>query len=214
VAAAALAAAAGAAEARARTITLDGPSATRYGHQVTFTGRVSPPEHRVRVGVYVGSSVIARAVTNENGFFVARPDLFTSGDYRARTPGAVSPRHHVELHRRMLDRGDRGNGIQALVRRLDELGYAVADRSATRFDGAVLQSVWAFQKAQGIAVDGAVGPVTRARLRNPLPVPARHASPDDHLEVDKRRQLLLIVRGGRVVQVVNASTAGIPGYVT
>ena len=214
MAAAALAAAVGAAEASGRTITLDGPGATRYDHQVTFTGRVLPPAHHVSVGVYRGSSVVARALTNANGLFVARPKLSTSGDYRARTPGAVSPRHHVDVRRRMLDRGDRGDGIQALLRRLDELGYAVADRSVTRFDGAVLQSVWAFQKAQGIAVDGVVGPATRARLRDPLPVRARHASPSDHLEVDKERQLLLVVRDGRVVRVVNASSAGIPGYVT
>lgn len=177
-------------------------------------GHVSPPEHRVRVGVYLGSSMIARTLTNANGLFVARPNLFASGDYRARAPGLVSPRHHVEVRRRILDRGDRSGGVQALVSRLADLGYAVADSSVTRFDGAVVQAVWAFQKAQGLAVDGVVGPVTRARLRDPQPVRPRYASPNDHLEVDKERQLVLVVENGRVARIVNSSTAGIPGYRT
>jgi peptidoglycan hydrolase-like protein with peptidoglycan-binding domain len=200
--------------AAARELTLDGPGATYRGHQVTFTGRLSPPERDVEVGVYLGSSVVARARTNERGFFVVRPDLFTSGAYRARAPGAVSPPQHVEIRLRRLDAGDEGAAVRRLVQRLAELGYAVADPDASAFGGAVMQSVWAFQKAQGIAVDGVVGPVTRARLADPEPVAARYSSPPAHLEVDKRRQLLLVVEDGEVVRVVNASTAGIPGYTT
>jgi peptidoglycan hydrolase-like protein with peptidoglycan-binding domain len=202
------------ADAAASRISLDGPSATHRGHQVTFTGRISPSAQRVHVGIYLGSSVVARTFTNANGFFVARPNLFTAGDYRARARGAVSPRHVVTVRRPLLDLGDSGAGVRAIVERLDELGYAVADPAATSFDGAVTQSVWAFQKAQGISVDGVVGPVTRAKLENPEPVVARFATPADHLEVDKARQLLLVVRDRRVFRVVNASTAGIPGYTT
>ena len=42
--------------------------------------------------------------------------------------------------------------MRRLVGRLAEIGYAVEDRSATTFDGAVRQSVYAFQKAQEITV--------------------------------------------------------------
>jgi N-acetylmuramoyl-L-alanine amidase len=201
-------------EASSRSLTLNGPEATHLGHQVTFVGRLSPAEHRALVGIYLGSSVIAWTRTSDTGFFVARPRLFTAGSYRARLPGAVSPPFHVRIVRRTLDRGDRGAGVGALVKRLSELGYAVANESTQRFDGAVRQSVWAFQKAQGIEVDGIVGPVTRARLRDPNPITPLVASPPDHIEVDKQRQLLLVVRKGRVARIVNASTAGIPGYHT
>jgi hypothetical protein len=126
----------------------------------------------------------------------------------------VSERHHVTIRRRLLDRGDAGLAVKRLARRLDELGYAVADRSPSSFDGALAQSVWAFQKAQRIAVDGIVGPVTRARLEDPEPVRPRHATPANHIEVDKERQILLLVRGGKVARIVNTSTAGIPGYIT
>jgi hypothetical protein len=197
-----------------RSLTLDGPGATHRGHQVTFTGRLSPPAAGAEVGVYLGSSVVARATTNAHGFFVARPHLFTTGDYRARAAGAVSPPRHVRIVRPLLRAGSSGSAVGALVDRLAELGYAVADPDATAFTGAVRQSVYAFQKAQGLAVDGVVGPATRARLADPRPVTPRHARPADHIEVDKERQLVLVVRDGAVRAIVNTSTAGIPGYHT
>ena len=201
------------ARAASSRLTLDGPGATRPGHQVTFTGRLAGQPH-ARVGIYLGSSVVAWTTTDGGGFFVARPHLYTSGDYRARAPGAVSPPQHVRIVRPLLRKGASSSGVQALVRRLAALGYAVHSRTTTEFTGAVRQSVYAFQKAQGIAVDGIVGPETRAALRDPVPVVARHASPADHIEVDTGRQLVLIVRGGEVRTIVNTSTAGIPGYHT
>ena len=208
---------AAAAPAAARELSLDGPGATVYGHQVTFTGRLDPPAHRVRVGIYLGSSVVATALTNERGFFVARPDLHTQGDYRARAPGAVSPPHEVEIAGGPAGAPPTSAPLEspgAVASRLAALGYAVADRSPSETTGALRQSVYAFQKAQGLAVDGIVGPRTRAALRRPDPVTPRHRTPADHLEVDKERQLLLVVRGGEVVRISNASTAGIPGYRT
>ncbi len=209
-----IAMAAAPAVAEARSLTLDGPGATRRGHQVTLTGRLNPAKHRVRLGLYLGSSVVAWTYTNENGFFVVRPNLYTAGAYRARARGVISPPHRVEIRRRMLDGGERGPDVMALVRRLDSLGYAVADRETTRFTGSVRQTVYAFQKAQGLTVDGVVGPLTRAQLRNPQPLEPRNSEPDDHIEVDKARQLLLVIRNGKVERIINASTAGVPGYHT
>jgi lipoprotein-anchoring transpeptidase ErfK/SrfK len=42
----------------------------------------------------------------------------------------------------------------------------------------------------------------------------RFRSPENHLEVDKERQILLVVRGGKVTLVAPVSTAGIAGYYT
>jgi hypothetical protein len=208
-----LAALAAAGEARAGSITLDGPGVTKAGRQVTFSGRLKPPAD-VEVGVYLGSSLVARARPDARGVFIARPHLFTTGAYRARAPGYVSAPHRVVVQKRRLDLGDTGAGVARIARRLDDLGYAVATRSPTSFDGAMVQSVYAFQKAQGIGVDGIVGPVTRAKLRDPDAVRPRYRTPAHHIEVDKERQLLLLVADGRVETVVNTSTAGIPGYVT
>ncbi len=186
------------------SVTLDGPGATRRGHQVTFSGRISPPAGGVRVGIYLGSSVVARTHTNPNGTYVARPSLFRPGEYRARTLSAISPTHSVDIV---------AAPKVSILERLHALGYSIpppGDRSA----GAIRQSVYAFQKAQGIGVDGIVGPVTAAKLRHPDRVRPRASTPADHLEVDTDRQLLLVVRGGDVQRIVNTSTAGIPGYTT
>lgn len=197
--------------AEARDLTLDGPGATTHGHQVTFTGRLDPPEHRVRVGIYLGSSVVAWTLTNERGFFVARPNLHTEGAYRARAPGAVSPRHEVEIvgggaPSPAPDVSEPFDDPESVSRRLAELGYAVHELPATRWGGWLRQAIYAFQKAQGITVDGIVGPETRAALRDPQAVRPRRSSPGDHLEVDLGRQLLLVVRDGRVVRISNASS--------
>ena len=53
---------------------------------------------------------------------MARPHLFTSGDYRARAAGAVSPAHHVRIVRPLLRQGTTGDGVRSLVQRLAELG--------------------------------------------------------------------------------------------
>jgi hypothetical protein len=120
----------------------------------------------------------------------------------------------VRVVRPLLHEGSKSLAVRDLLRRLDELGYAVSSTATTTFTGAVRQSVYAFQKAQGIAVDGIVGPETRARLLDPLPVTARRRTPGSHIEVDLDRQLVLLVDNGSVTTVVNTSTAGIPGYQT
>jgi N-acetylmuramoyl-L-alanine amidase len=65
--------------------------------------------------------------------------------------------------------------------------------------------VYAFQKYEGLKVDGLVGTTTRrALLVASRPVPR---SGGGHLlEVDKTRQLLFVVRGGRTEWVFNTST--------
>jgi peptidoglycan hydrolase-like protein with peptidoglycan-binding domain len=73
--------------------------------------------------------------------------------------------------------------------------------------------VQAFQLAQGLVPDGIAGPVTRRALRRPRPVAVSSATPRVHVEVDRARQLLVLVRNGRAAAVYAAST-GRPGFET
>jgi N-acetylmuramoyl-L-alanine amidase len=57
----------------------------------------------------------------------------------------------------------------------------------------------------GLARTGRVGPVLWKRLRHAGRPRSRYTG-SHHLEVDKRRQVLFEVRGGRVVRVVHVST--------
>jgi lipoprotein-anchoring transpeptidase ErfK/SrfK len=74
-------------------------------------------------------------------------------------------------------------------------------------------AVQAFQRAQGLVADGVAGPLTRAALEDPRPVAVQSATPRVHVEVDRARQLLILVRNGRAAAVFAAST-GKPGYET
>jgi peptidoglycan hydrolase-like protein with peptidoglycan-binding domain len=103
----------------------------------------------------------------------------------------------------MLSLGSHGPGVVALERRLADLHYAIRDSRGV-FDGDLETSVVAFQKANGLERTGVATPSTWARLAAAGVPRARYAG--DHVEVDKERQVLLLVRGGEVVLVADVST--------
>jgi L,D-transpeptidase-like protein/putative peptidoglycan binding protein len=103
--------------------------------------------------------------------------------------------------------------VSELARRLAALHYAIPSTSAT-FSYDFVQSVYAFQKVTGLPRTGAVDATLWRRLEHAaIPTP-RYRSPANHLEVDKGRQVLFVVRNGEVALVSPVSTAGIAGYYT
>ncbi len=103
--------------------------------------------------------------------------------------------------------GDRGPAVLALQQRLSELGYWLGEPDG-QYGGMTQQAVWAFQKAAGLGADGVVGPGTRRALADG--VRPRAQLDGDGVEIDLRRQLVMIVRGGRPDIILNTSTGG--GY--
>jgi hypothetical protein len=111
-----------------------------------------------------------------------------------------------------LAMGARSAAVAQLGSRLRELHYATPFTAA--FDGRMLDAVYAFQKVQGLPRTGVVGASFWRRLANPFrPVP-RYTHPADHLEVNKGRQVLYVVRGARIALILPVSTAGLPGKFT
>lgn len=108
----------------------------------------------------------------------------------------------------VLGPGARGSAVLVLQRRLAALGYWLG-RPDGVFGETTEQAVYALQKVAGIGRDGLVGPQTRAALaRGVVPKPR---SVEGHLiEIDLRRDLLLIVTNGRLEAALNTSTGG--GY--
>lgn len=104
----------------------------------------------------------------------------------------------------MLERGSEDAAVADLQERLQALHFWVGP-----VDGAygwlTEQAVYAFQKANGIAVDGRVGPETRAALSNPRPFEA-HSHDGRVTEIDKTHQLLATVVNGEVEWLFNTST--------
>jgi lipoprotein-anchoring transpeptidase ErfK/SrfK len=87
--------------------------------------------------------------------------------------------------------------------RLAALGYwnGTADG---QYGHLTAQAVMALQKAAGLGRDGVFGPATAAALARGV-VPSSRIG-GTGIEIDKARQLLLEVRGGRVTHVINTST--------
>jgi lipoprotein-anchoring transpeptidase ErfK/SrfK len=95
--------------------------------------------------------------------------------------------------------------------RLSGLGYWLGTPDGT-YGGLTTQAVMALQKAAGLGRDGVFGPATRRALE--AGVRPQSQVGGTGVEVDKARQLLLVVRGGRVTLVLNTSTGSGQPYTT
>lgn len=105
--------------------------------------------------------------------------------------------------RPQLGLGSRGASVRALKERLRDLRYALP-----HVDGLygldTFQAVLAFQKVEGLPRTGRVDARTWRALTRAQPPRARYGG--THLEVSKGRQVLFVVRDGRVQSVVHVST--------
>jgi lipoprotein-anchoring transpeptidase ErfK/SrfK len=91
-------------------------------------------------------------------------------------------------------------------RKLVRLGYLRPDSADGRFGGRSRTAVIAFQKWEGLARDGIPGPLTqRALARATRPAPLTKGK-GTRVEILLDRQVLLLVRRGRVVRTIHVST--------
>jgi L,D-transpeptidase catalytic domain/Putative peptidoglycan binding domain/PKD domain len=181
----------------------------QIGRPMTFTARVRPATAgKLRVRIWRGR----RLVLNRLARGRLRIALSTrrSVSYRALV-SLVPARGYVQA-RRALERivfvpslglGAAGAGVYELDRRLNELHYALG-RIDAYYGEDDRDAVIAFQKLHGLPRTGSVD----ARLWRELEA-ARVPRPryaGDHVEVSKERQVLFLVRDGRVALVVPVST--------
>jgi peptidoglycan hydrolase-like protein with peptidoglycan-binding domain len=100
--------------------------------------------------------------------------------------------------------GSRGPQVTALQQRLTALRYDVGPVDGS-FGTSTLHGVRAFQKVQGLTVDGVVGPATRARLAAPHVPRARRMSAAPAVEVDLTKRVLMLTQAGAVTRIVDVS---------
>jgi hypothetical protein len=125
----------------------------------------------------------------------------------------VSQQVRLSVRPPLLEYGSASPAVAELLRRLAALHYAIP-RVQTTFDADVLESVYAFEKVQGLPRTGVADAAFWKRLDDPIVPKPRYAGPAAHIEVDKTRQVLFLVRDGQVVLISPVSTAGIAGYYT
>ncbi|GAA3350194.1 L,D-transpeptidase family protein [Amorphoplanes nipponensis] len=123
-------------------------------------------------------------------------------------PAAPGPKSKPKPKR--LKAGAKGPEVVALQERLTELGYWNGKADGT-FGGRTTQAVYALQKAAGLGRDGVVGPKTEKALARGVRPEARSTS-GRVVEISLKRQLLMLVDGGRVSQVFNTSTGSMERY--
>jgi peptidoglycan hydrolase-like protein with peptidoglycan-binding domain len=119
-------------------------------------------------------------------------------------PSAPSPTAPAAPKPRKLKSGAEGADVLALQQRLSELGYWNGEADG-KFGSTTQQAVYALQKAAGVGRDGSVGPNTRKALDQGVRPKARSTG-GTLVEIDLKRQLLLLVTDGQVTQVFNTST--------
>ncbi len=103
-----------------------------------------------------------------------------------------------------LGPGAVGPGVAALQRRLFDMGFWLPAIDA-QYGSSTTQAVYAFQKANGLPRDGKIGAEDQAAL-NAGRRPTAASTSGDLVEVDKVRQLLMVIRGGAVLWAFNTST--------
>ncbi len=167
--------------------------------------------------------VIARTLRGSNRLAARRVQI---RDGRARVrlsaPGVERFRAEVEVpasdglaartvHRsfraagRRLAAGSRGADVRALLRRLEELGFhtpgiaSILSRDAT-------DAVVAFQKAYRLPRTYVIDADDWRKLQTARRIRPRFRGHGLHIEIDKTRQVLLVVRNGRVRHVIPTST--------
>jgi hypothetical protein len=106
---------------------------------------------------------------------------------------------------RILAVGSRGADVRALERRLRQLRFRVSGVNRY-FTYTTFDSVVAFQKAYGLSRTGVVGAGTWSMLGRARVLRPKFATPTLHIEINKTRQILMVVRNGAVDAIIPISS--------
>ncbi|HLM33529.1 MAG TPA: L,D-transpeptidase family protein [Gaiellaceae bacterium] len=179
------------------------------GGGLVLAGRLQPARSgtlRRTIGtrtswVRVGSAGRFRIVvpTIKPGVLTVKLTLTPATGYAAKS---ATKRRRITLP--YLARGSSGGSVRLLERMLRDRHYAIP-RVDSVYGYDTVQAVWAFQKVYRLRRTGRVTPALW-RLLSRVGAPAPRVRRGNHIEVDKTRQILLEVRGGRVVNVLHVST--------
>jgi PKD repeat protein len=146
-----------------------------------------------------GDKAVLRLSTGRVADYVVKISVSPSGPFSPRT---AQVRSSVFLP--YLSMGSRGASVRILERRLADLHYALRGVDGFFADD-TRDAVLAFQKVHGMARTGSVSPAFwRSLAAARVPHPRYRGG--HHIEVDKTRQVLFEVSGGKVVRIVHVST--------
>jgi L,D-transpeptidase catalytic domain len=191
--------------------------------RTTALGTLSPfvPGQRVRVEFVRNGRVVAGRRVGVHGttgaqhgtFRLRSPRLVEPGRYwvRARKPataeqaGVRAASRRFRLRFPSLTRGDRGRAVKLLNRLLRKRGYR--SPKGRRFTATTGSAVLAFRKVNRMVPTWRATPVVLSRLlRGRGAVKLRYPRAGRHVEVDLRRQVMVLANGGKPRYTFHVST--------
>jgi len=104
-----------------------------------------------------------------------------------------------------LSPGDRSPVVKPLLRKLKQLNFLIPG-VGSRFTRASSDVVMAFQKTHELRRTGRMNAETWQTLAKARPVKSRYSGNGTHLEIDKTRQIMMLVRNGEVKATLHVST--------
>ncbi len=192
------------------TVELEVAGAPVVGSHAAAIATVDPiGAGRVTVSVYRRGQLVHSAT----GRAVVRLPLATTGTAAYRVVARLRPEAGYRPASRLLDTavrmpdlrlGSQGAGVLDLAQRLDAQGYAL-EQVDDVFSADDSDAVLAFQNVHGLPRTGL--PDSRfwqALAASTRPTPEFGGG--DHIEVDKTKQVLFLVRDGKVVLISHVST--------
>ena len=120
---------------------------------------------------------------------------------------------HATYVKRQLSRGDVGDEVTWLQKRLDELGYWNGPADG-HYGALTSQAVMAFEKANGLQRDGILDNQVRTLLESDIDPPTARTTSGYWIEVDLKRQIVMGVRNGTAQWILNTSTGSGNWYTT
>jgi hypothetical protein len=129
---------------------------------------------------------------------------YVSGSIGSGPVSAAKPTH-LTIGTSALGPGSHGSAVLGLKRRLESLTYHQDDFSPT-WSAETSDAVLAFQKAEGLPRTSLADRTTLARLAVATVPKAPYFGKGRRIEVDKTRQILMIVQNGRVTGTLHVST--------
>jgi N-acetylmuramoyl-L-alanine amidase len=95
--------------------------------------------------------------------------------------------------------------VKSLEWRLRNLDYRLTGVNKS-FDHQTADAVMAFHKVQGMARVESVKAATWKKLTKPFVPKPVSSKPKFHIEIDQTRQVLYVVKGGKIDEIVHTST--------
>jgi peptidoglycan hydrolase-like protein with peptidoglycan-binding domain len=129
----------------------------------------------------------------------------------APTTAAPTTRPKKPAEPAKLRSGSQGRAVEALQRRLAELGYQVHEVDG-QFGSETHHAVVAFQKVNRLGRDGVVGPLTRKALERPRVPGPRSRKAGFHVEADLTLQVVYLVKDGKIQEILDASSGSGQNY--